>query len=250
MITQLRILSQLAEHDVNLRAIETELSDIPQRSEEMRVDLSKLEALLGREREELAEAKRLREQQEQEIVERQESLNKSKLKGNKARNVRETEAADAEMTFLRKAIKEREDERDRLGAAITKVADSLAQHELEFSEFKKLVDDETQKGAEEIKGLTLRRDDAVKERDALLSQLDKTIARRYQTLRQKIANPIVEVSNNACSGCRTAIPAQQINVMLRAESIEQCPRCMRFLVHPALLANAPAEQGTAPQTNE
>jgi predicted nucleic acid-binding Zn-ribbon protein len=79
--------------------------------------------------------------------------------------------------------------------------------------------------------------------DALLKDLDSVLKdmetgipkpvlgkyRRIQGAWKGLAVVEVDVKNGSCGGCHRQIPPQLFNVLLRQETLEQCPHCQRFI---------------------
>ena len=97
MRDQLRALAKLAEIDTSASDLDQELQQIPQRIEEMRGDVGRLEAMLERERSQLAEAESLKTSHQADTATRNESLARAKAKSAQARNAREAEMAEREI---------------------------------------------------------------------------------------------------------------------------------------------------------
>ena len=83
--------------------------------------------------------------QEEELQNQSQSLAKSKAKGARARNMRETDAVDRELEVIRRSMKEREEEPRTLRAAIEKRRGSVGKHEKELAELQKFAEEERQK---------------------------------------------------------------------------------------------------------
>ncbi len=232
MQEKLSALAELATLDGSVRESRLELEEIPKKVQESQNDLASLESLLGKERQDLADAQHLRQVQDQEISERQEQLTKTKMKSNQARNAREADAVDNEAQVIRRMIKEKEDERARLDTAIVTVSESVGKHEDEFSKLRGLIDQELAKAKTREKELTDEIASVSEGRDDLLGRLGKGLAYRYESIRKKYGSAVAWVVDGTCSGCRMAVPAQQYNLILRGESLEECRSCMRMLLLP------------------
>lgn len=241
MQENLKALVELAAIDGSVRDVDLELAEIPKRMEVMRSDLRRLEEMLSKERSDLEGAKALQTAHGEEIASRQEQLSRSRIKSNQSKNAREADAADHEMQVIRKAIKDKEDEQVTLAAAIEKVTGSLSAHEKEFETCKVTINKELEEAQARLDALTEKRASAVSGRDASASRVDKTMLHRYNTMYKRFGNAVVPVVNGTCEGCRMQVPAQQLNVILRGKTVEQCRHCMRILYVP--------EQAEAAQTN-
>jgi predicted nucleic acid-binding Zn-ribbon protein len=231
----LRILAKLATIDGAARDLDKELKEVPERIGEMQLDVRKLEELLSKERQQLVDAEKMRTSGEEEIAARNESLSRSRAKAAKARNAREAEATEREVETVRRMIKEREGDREKLAAAIEEVKKSLAGHEAEFNELRTMFAAEEEKGRARIAELQEERSKVVVGRDELTVKLPRDILRRYEMIRQKRGVGVTEILDGTCQSCRMQIPPQQYIVLQRAENLDQCPSCNRIMYHRSAL---------------
>ncbi len=231
MHERLRALVKLSEIDSSAREVELQLQAIPARIAESRADLARLEALLARERADLAGAERLKQSHADDIARHNESLGRSRAKSAKARNAREADAVEREVETARRAIKDREAERDRLVVAMEQQRKALAEHEGEFAKLRDLLVEEERETEAMAESLRAERARVTSGRDAFASQIDKVTLRRYDQLREKRGAAVAEIATGTCSGCRMAIPPQMLIDLQRDEppEIAQCPHCRRFV---------------------
>jgi hypothetical protein len=208
----------------------------------MKQDVARLEQMLEAERRSLEEAQALRTSHESEIVKGNEALARAKSKGAKAKNAREVEAAEREIEGIRRTIKDREDEKVRLAQAISQKTASLGDRESKLAEFRQLHDAETTQANARIAELEKQISTVTAGRDAIVGNLPKTLLARYERVRTRHAVPVSEVVDGTCKGCRMAIPPQQFNNLHRADSIEQCPFCHRFLYVGKAIEDEPPQQ--------
>jgi predicted nucleic acid-binding Zn-ribbon protein len=66
------------------------------------------------------------------------------------------------------------------------------------------------------------------ERDQLAPTVEKELYQRYETMKQKVPNPVVRVSKDSCSACFNHLTAQELNLLFGPELI-QCKDCYRLL---------------------
>lgn len=230
MIEQLAALAKIADIDAEALKAETELREIPARIQSLRDDVKKLGELLTAERAELADADRLLTAQEDELSNQSQSLARSKAKGARARNLRETDAVERELETIRRMMKERETERETLKEAISKRRGSLEKHEREFGELEKYVGEEQGKADLRLAELTQTRDRALAGRSDLTPKVPADVLRRYEMIRSKRQGlGVAAIDNGSCSGCFVVLAPQQVIAVQRAEEFVQCPRCVRFL---------------------
>lgn len=232
---QLRTLAKLSEIDASARDLDRELEEVPKRIAEMRSDVQRLEELLARERQQLVDAEKMQKSHDDEIAQRNDALARSRAKAAKARNAREAEATEREVETVRRMIKEREGEKEKLAGAIEEVKKSLAGHEAEFNELRTMFAAEEEKARARVAELQTERSKVVVGRDDLTVKLPRDVLRRYEQVRQKRGVGCVAVIDGTCQGCRMQIPPQMYNTLQRYESVAQCPSCLRILYHPTVL---------------
>ncbi len=230
MIEQLAALAKIADIDAEALKAETELREIPARMDSLRDDVKKLGELLAAERQEIADADRLLAQQEEELTNQNQSLAKSKAKGARARNLRETDAVERELETIRRLMKEREAERETLREAISKRRASVEKHERDFAELEKYANDEKAKADLRVAELTQTRDRILAGRAELVPKVPADVFRRYDMIRSKRQGlGVAAIDSGSCSGCFVVLAPQQVIAVQRAEEFVQCPRCVRFL---------------------
>lgn len=244
---QLVALAKLGRIDASTFELDRELKEIPREVDQLRESVSLLEGLLAKERNELGQAQKLGEQQNEALREANDALSRAKQKAAKAKNAREAEAVERELDANRRSVKDREGERDRLTAAIAQVSASLQQHENEFAGLKEML---TQKSAEADAGiaeLQAKRKEALHGRDDLLPLIPKDILSRYDAIRSRRLTGVAEVRDGICQGCRMAVRPMQFIVIQREEGVERCAHCQRFLYWGPWLVdeNAQLEAGEA-----
>jgi predicted nucleic acid-binding Zn-ribbon protein len=230
VIEQLAALAKIADIDAEALKAETELREIPARMDSLRDDVKKLGELLAAERQEIADADRLLAQQEEEINNQNQALAKSKAKGARARNLRETDAVERELETIRRLMKDRETERESLREAIGKRRSSVEKHERDFAELEKYANEEQAKADARIAELTQIRDRTLAGRADLVPKVPADVMRRYEMIRNKRQGiGVAAIDNGTCSGCFVVLAPQQVIAVQRAEELAQCPRCQRFL---------------------
>lgn len=239
MIEQLAALAKIADIDAEALKAETELREIPARTQSLREDVKKLGDLLAAERLQVADADRLLAAQEEELSNQSQSLAKSKQKGARARNLRETDAVERELETIRRLMKEREAERETLKEAIGKRRSSVDKHEKEFGELEKYAADEEKKAETRLAELEKMREAALAGRSELVPKVPADVLRRYDMIRAKRQGMgVAAIENGSCSGCFVVLAPQQVIAVQRAEEFIQCPRCVRFLYSREAIAKA------------
>jgi len=228
---ELVALAKLAEMDDSARDIESELKQIPEHLEELRVGVQTLESMLAQERQQLNVARQLKVEQSGELKERAEGLQRARKKAAQATSAREADAGEREIDANRRAIKEREDELARIGQAIEAKEASLTEREKDFEEAKGMLQSEEESSKTRVAELELERGKLLGGRDDLLVKIPKTVVKRYERLRTGIPNAVIIINDGTCTACRMALPPQLTIELQRADALHQCPHCRRIIIH-------------------
>jgi uncharacterized protein len=233
VLEQLAALAKIADIDSEALRSDLELKEIPERIAELDGDVRRLGEMLQAERNELKEADSLLAAQEEELQNQSQALARSKAKGARARNMRETDAVERELDVIRRSMKDREEERETLKAAIEKRRGSAGKHEKELAELERFAAEEKQKADARMGELRVILDRVMAGRRELAAKLPADVLRRYELIRDKRAGiGAVPVKNGICTGCNTSLRPNQTIAVLRGETFEQCPRCQRLLFSP------------------
>jgi len=236
---ELIALVKLSEIDAATAHIDQELAKIPAELDQLRTDVARLEGFLGAERAQLVEAEALFAAQESEIQDQNQALSRSKAKGAKVRNTREADAVERELEVVRRTLKEREVERDRLRDAIALRRGAVGKREKGFEELRTFAAEQEQKGRERIEVLQAERAQALGGRNAIAVDISGEVLRRYDLIRKKRAGVgVSKVEGMICTACNVSLPPQQMIKVRRGDSMEQCPRCLRILYSTTTFASA------------
>ena len=229
MREQLIALAKLGRIDASTQELDRKLREIPKEVDDLRQNVSLLEGLLGKEREQLAEAEALFAEQDAQIKEYQGTLARSKAKAAKARNMREAEAVERELEAVRRSMRDREAEQEKLSAAIDKVRESLTQHETEFGGLRDMLTEKDSEAQAQITELEAEKATALSGREELTAVVPREILSRYERVRSRRETGVAEAVNGTCMGCRVALRPMQFVALQKMQSIESCPNCLRYL---------------------
>lgn len=247
MIEQLVALANIADIDAEALRADTELRDIPQRMDALQSDVKKLGELLAAEKQQLADADRLLQAQDEEINNSSQALARSKAKGARVRNTREADAVERELDTIRRLMKDRESERDTLREAISKRRVSVEKHEREFGELERFAAEEQAKADARVQELQQVRERILTGRNDLAAKVPADVMRRYEMIRNKRQGMgVAAIKEGCCSGCFVLLTPQQVIAIQRCEELAQCPRCQRILYSPEAMAKY---TDGAPSTN-
>jgi predicted nucleic acid-binding Zn-ribbon protein len=245
VLEQLAALAKIADIDAEALRSDTELKEIPERLGELDNDVKRLGELLNAERNELNDAEALLLAQNEELQNQSQSLAKSKAKGARARNMRETDAVDRELEVIRRMMKEREEGRATLRAAIDKRRGSASKHEKELAELQQFAAEERAKAEVRLAELRAIREKVMAGRRELAVKVPADVLRRYEMIRDKRSAGAVPIKNGICGGCNTSVRPNQAVAVLRGETFEQCPRCQRIMFSPEAIKSYEEAQAAA-----
>ncbi|MDD9936974.1 MAG: hypothetical protein OXT09_25410 [Myxococcales bacterium] len=239
MLEELAALAKIAEIDARALATDTELEEIPARMTELSSDVDKLRELLEAEKQDLAEADGLLKTQQDEMKGQSDALARSKAKSARAQTMREVDAVERELEVIRRSMREREEEREKLKAAIDKRRSSVEKHEQEFADLENFTSEEKANAEARLGELNQERSSILAGREELVKKVPGQIIRRYEMIRKKRSGVgAVTVRDGICIGCNTALRPNQNIAIQRHETFEQCPRCNRLLYSPHTIAKA------------
>jgi len=237
VIEQLVALAKIADIDAEALRADTELREIPQRMGSLQSDVKKLGELLAAEKQELLDADKLLQAQEEEINNSSQALAKSKAKGARIRNTREADAVERELETIRRVMKDRELERDNLREAIGKRRSSVDKHSREFAELEKFASEEQAKADARLAELNEARNRVLAGRSELAAKVPADVLRRYEMIRSKRQGiGMAAIKEGTCSGCFVVLAPQQVISIQRGDEFAQCPRCQRILYSPETIA--------------
>ena len=241
MREKLRALAKLARMDGAAQDYDRELHELPAKIASMREDVQTLEQLLAREREQLSEATSLEAERSTELQERRDALSRAKAKGAQARTLREADAAEREVEANRRIIRDREEELTRIQATIEAKQSSLDERERQFEEARTIFTDEEKAATARIDEVEAKRATVLDGREALESELPRTIMTRYERLKQARLRDgnkyqvLAILEPETCTSCRVALPPQLFIEVMRGEDYFRCPSCKAFVVYKGLL---------------
>jgi len=232
---QLVALAKLGRIDASTRDLDERLRSIPAEVDELRENVTILEGLLAKERDQLLEAQKLRDDQDEQIKAAGDTLARSKAKAAQARNAREAEAVERELEAVRRTMRDREAEREKLTGAIEKVSSSLEKHEQEFGGLRDMLAEKEAEAQKQVAEVEAERSKALAGREEITKLLPGDVLRRYERIRGRFGMATADAVDGTCMGCRLSMRPMQFIAVQRGETFEECPQCKRFLVDPAWL---------------
>lgn len=240
---QIEQLEALARIDERIRKVEESLQSHRGGLETLKTDLANTEQRIAADKEALGTMDKARNDLTGEIRQMNNQIEKAREKMSRSRNERESLAAQREYEDLRRLVRDREDEVERLSKISDKARESIQEGDAKRT----ALDAElagTKDGAQQQ--LVVGEEDRVRlahEREIAVKALPPTVYRRYESIRARRPKAIAQTSDGTCNGCHIAVPPMMFQKMLRLEEFEQCPNCRRILYYVPRSATPSSEAG-------
>lgn len=235
---QIRALEELAAIDAEVKALEEKLAEERGTLGALKESIKRLDEKLSADRATVGAADKQRQELQQDIRTMTAQIEHSREKLNRSRTERETQAAQRELEELRKLVRDREDEMQRIEADTAAIRSQLAATE---AEHKKLSEElAAREGDIQAKLAQLEADRQQKGggRELIVKRLPPALYRRYEMIRGRRGTAIAQTSDGTCNKCNMALPPQLFHKLRREPALEQCPSCHRLIYF------APPQQAT------
>lgn len=158
-------------------------------------------------------------------------IEKSREKLGRSRNERESMAAQRELEELKKLVRDREDEMEKLGAVSEQAKASVNASETRHNELSAELAGTAEGALQTVQDLEKQREQLLIDRTAAVKRLPPILYRRYEAIRARKPKAIARTSDGTCSGCNISVPPMMFQKMQRSEEFEQCPQCKRILYY-------------------
>ncbi len=235
---QIRALEELAAIDAEVKALEEKLAEERGALGALKENLKKLDEKLAADRATVGAADKQRQELQMDIRTMTAQIEHSREKLNRSRTERETQAAQRELEELRKLVRDREEEIQRLEGDTAAIRSQL---EIAEAEHKKLSEELAAKeGDIQAKLAQLEADRQQKGggREEIVKRLPPQLYRRYEMIRGRRGTAIAQTHDGTCNKCNMALPPQLFHKLRREPVLDQCPSCHRLIYF------APPQQAT------
>jgi uncharacterized protein len=229
---QIRALEELAAMDAEVKALEEKLAEERGVLGSLKEALKTLDDKLLTDRGTVAASDKQRNELQTDIRTMTQQIEHSREKLNRSRTERESQAAQRELEELRKLIRDREDEIQRLDGD---TAGIRAQVEATEGEHKRISEELAAKeGDIQAKVSQLEADKTAKVtggggREAIVKRLPAPLYRRYEMIRGRRGTAIAATTDGTCKACNMSLPPQLFHKLRREPLLDQCPSCNRII---------------------
>jgi predicted nucleic acid-binding Zn-ribbon protein len=240
---QLALLEELQQHDARLQEEESALRTLPEKLQQKRNDLAKLEAIVARERQALADAERFKRDLESQLKSDEANAAKAKTKLQAVKTSKDYMAAQRELEATRRAISEREEEILKLIESVEAKKTAIAQMAKDVADLAAIVSEEEKVVEAKVAEVRARTAGERAARDAVAAKVRPDVLKKYGSIRMRRGLAVVPVVKGVCQGCHMSIPPQLYNLLQRGTSVETCPQCNRIIYWDQLMAEKKLEAG-------
>jgi uncharacterized protein len=228
---QIPPLEELSSIDVDLRRVEEQLDKQDKGVSVMRAEVKALEDRLKVDRETLAGMDKTRSELLGEIRLSTTQLERSREKLGRSRNEKESNAAQREVEEVRKILRDREDELERLNGSYDAAKGAIDVSEKRKGTLTAELEGTAEGIASSMSELTAERDRRLADRARVVAKLPSALFRRYESIRTRRPVAIARTYDGTCLGCHLSVPPMMFQKMRRQEVFEQCPNCRRLLYY-------------------
>jgi len=226
---QLRLLRELQDVDLELKAIEADKERYPMEIKNLDEKLVSEKEMFKKREERIELLEKERRQKEGDLELEQERMKKAQSKLYDVKTNKEYQALLVEIETLKEINSQREIE-------ILEIMDEIDELKREYGRMQKELQEMEERIGAEKKQLeeSLGKVDGAlaskkRKRTMVMKKLSTELIALYQTLKEKRRTAVVPARFGACQGCNMKIPPQMFNEVQKSEAIIVCPSCNRIL---------------------
>jgi predicted nucleic acid-binding Zn-ribbon protein len=207
--------------------------ETPKRIAEIEKEFQKLESVYLSKRADHEHAKKLHRSLEQDIVDLENKIKRSRARSNEVKNNKEYQAILKEINDIQSEITQKEDGALELMETIDHLAVEFKALEKDVEKSRKKLEEDKQALQHEASQLRTRLDRIEDLQARIREKMDPELWKRSEVLLQKQAGvAVAPVESAVCQVCHLNIPPQKFIELQRDESLMQCPHCHRYIYWP------------------
>jgi predicted nucleic acid-binding Zn-ribbon protein len=244
---QIRALEELASVDADLKVLDDELSQERATLAALKASLKRLDEKRKADLLSVAATDKARNELVTDVRGMMQQLDHSREKLNRSRTERESNAAQRELEELRKLVRDREEDINKLTAEGDGVRGQIEASQAETAKVQAELGSTEGDINSKVADVERQRTAKADSRGAIVKRLPPVLYRRYETLRTKKPCPISQTTDGTCTACHMALPPQLFHRLRREPMIDQCPSCQRliYFVPPQPAEGARAQEADA-----
>jgi uncharacterized protein len=242
MNPDLERLVRLQHAESDLRRVEAELQEVPQKRAEAEAALAGERGRLDHSREAQAQSQKARRQHEADLQDLEAKRSRYKGQLMEVKTNKEYTAMLHEIEGVEREIRGRE---DQILAEMEKSEGLAAEVKVEEEAFKAAEGHSRESGRaldERARDLEAERTRLAAERDAVAATVPADVLELFQRVAKLRGVAVAEARDGMCQVCHVKLRLQMYAEIKRNEEIQQCPACNRILYY----ATPPAAAGAEP----
>lgn len=226
---QIRTLEELASVDAELKVLDDQLSQERATLASLKASLKRLDEKRKGDLLSVAATDKARNELVTDVRGMMQQLDHSREKLNRSRTERESNAAQRELEELRKLVRDREEDINKLTAEGDAVRAQIEAGDAEMAKLQAELGSSEGDINSKVAEVEREREVKASARGGIVKRLPVVLYRRYETLRTKKPCPISQTTDGTCTACHMALPPQLFHRLRREPMIEQCPSCQRLI---------------------
>ncbi|MFQ6079646.1 MAG: zinc ribbon domain-containing protein [Thermodesulfobacteriota bacterium] len=229
MNEELRLLRELQDVDLQLKAIESDKERYPMEMKNLDDKLGSEKEMCERKRGRIELLEKERRQKEGDLELEQARIKRAESKLYDVKTNKEYQALLTEIETLKEINSQREIEILEIMVEIDELKREYGMVEKELLEMEDRIRGEKRQLEESLGRLDGALAGKKRKRTIIMKKLSPELIGLYQTLKEKRRTAVVPARFGACQGCNVKIPPQMFNEVQRSEAIIVCPSCNRIL---------------------
>ncbi|GAC1558646.1 MAG: zinc ribbon domain-containing protein [Polyangiales bacterium] len=226
---QMEILKQLVVADEEIRKLDLELGKEKESLEVVKKDLIKVREKIEQERAQYDVLEKDRGARIQEARVLGQQVERSREKLNRTRNEKESNAVTREIEETRKLLRDVEDTVGRGVVQLEELKKAIVDHEEEEAGYVAKIGRTEGDVNAKVGEIESARGAAWQKREVVAKNLPSLTLRKYDQVRIKRHSGAAKLEQGRCKACNMSIPPQLAQRIMRADILEQCPSCNRYL---------------------
>ena len=227
--SQIEELETLAAIDAELALLEEEQAKEQTGISQKRERLGDLTQRLAAVKASLAEMETSRSDVYAEIRQMNAQIERSREKMSRCRNEKESLAVQRELEELRKLVRDREIDSEKLAQLIERAKSDTANLTNESGLLSTDLGTVEGPAIERLTELDVQLAAKRKERKAVAGRMKPQTLSRYDLIRKRRGSAVASTTHGTCSACHISLPPMLFQQLMRREQLAQCPQCNRIL---------------------
>jgi hypothetical protein len=226
---QVQLLESLSVVDAEIKKLDSRISEEETALDGLRKELVFLDGKIAADRTSVEEMHKTMGELGVEVRQMGTQIDRSREKLTRARNERESVAAEREMDELRKLLRDREEEVVKLGSLAESAKKTLQEIQTQRDKVHAELSSTESETSKRIADVIADREQKIAKRTEIQKQVAPATLRRYDIVRKKKGSGLAPVTDGTCRSCHIQIPPQIFQRIQRQEALEECPNCHRIL---------------------